>query len=89
MRQFCNRKWFVLFIWTIGGPLLFADHLVVSVLGQPHPGAAFGPPGVIGLPSSAASPQQPCDRTRRVFTETYGEISDGPAGYNYTQVRAV
>lgn len=31
--------------------------------------------------------QQPCDRTRRVFTDTYGEISDGPAGSNYTQVR--
>lgn len=31
-------------------------------------------------------PGQPCDRTRRVFTETYGEISDGPVGFNYTQV---
>lgn len=30
--------------------------------------------------------QQPCDRTRRVFTEAFGEISDGPAGSNYTQV---
>lgn len=30
--------------------------------------------------------QLPCDRTRRVFTEPQGEISDGPAGYNYTQV---
>lgn len=30
--------------------------------------------------------QIPCDRTRRVFTELQGEISDGPAGYNYTQV---
>lgn len=29
---------------------------------------------------------QPCDRTRRVFTEVSGEISDGPAGFNYTQV---
>ncbi len=31
-------------------------------------------------------PAQPCDRTRRVFTEAYGEISDGPIGSNYTQV---
>lgn len=31
-------------------------------------------------------PAQPCDRTRRVFTEAYGEISDGPNGSNYTQV---
>lgn len=31
-------------------------------------------------------PAQPCDRTRRVFTEAYGEISDGPIGFNYTQV---
>lgn len=29
---------------------------------------------------------QPCDRTRRVFTESQGEISDGPVGFNYTQV---
>lgn len=27
----------------------------------------------------------PCDRSRKVFTEPYGEISDGPSGYNYTQ----
>lgn len=30
--------------------------------------------------------QQPCDRSRRVFTEMQGEISNGPPGYNYTQV---
>lgn len=29
---------------------------------------------------------QPCDRSRRIFTEPHGEFSDGPAGYNYTQV---
>lgn len=29
--------------------------------------------------------QQSCDKTRRVFNESYGEISDGPSGYNYTQ----
>lgn len=28
----------------------------------------------------------PCDRTRRVFTDIQGEISNGPPGYNYTQV---
>ncbi|XP_030384738.1 multiple epidermal growth factor-like domains protein 8 [Scaptodrosophila lebanonensis] len=27
----------------------------------------------------------PCDRTRKVFTEPFGDISDGPIGYNYTQ----
>lgn len=27
----------------------------------------------------------PCDRSRKVFTMEYGEISDGPAGFNYTQ----
>lgn len=32
------------------------------------------------------SSQQPCDRTRRVLTDVQGEISDGPAGFNYTQV---
>ncbi|KAM7353309.1 multiple EGF like domains 8 isoform 1-T1 [Cochliomyia hominivorax] len=27
----------------------------------------------------------PCDRSRKVFTAEYGEISDGPSGLNYTQ----
>lgn len=31
---------------------------------------------------------QPCDRSRRIFTEPHGEFSDGPTGYNYTQVRS-
>lgn len=33
--------------------------------------------------------QQPCDRTRRVSRDTYGEISDGPTGSNYTQVKII
>lgn len=35
-----------------------------------------------------ASQSQPCDRTRRIFTESHGEFNDGPAGYNYTQVNS-
>lgn len=36
---------------------------------------------------NSSNPQaQPCDRTRRVFTDMSGEISNGPPGYNYTQV---
>jgi len=31
------------------------------------------------------TPSVPCDRSRKVFTEPYGEISDGPSGFNYTQ----
>lgn len=34
------------------------------------------------------SQSQPCDRTRRIFTESEGEFSDGPAGFNYTQVNS-
>lgn len=30
-------------------------------------------------------PPVPCDRSRKVFTEPFGEISDGPSGHNYTQ----
>lgn len=44
------------------------------------------------LVSAAGGPQQqqihyhaPCDRSRKVLTMEYGEISDGPAGFNYTQ----
>ncbi|EDW52069.1 GM16709 [Drosophila sechellia] len=33
----------------------------------------------------STSPSAPCDRSRKVFTEPYGEISDGPSGFNYTQ----
>lgn len=33
-----------------------------------------------------ASPKQvPCDKTRKVFTDSWGIISDGPMGSNYTQ----
>ncbi|KAH8377850.1 hypothetical protein KR093_007479 [Drosophila rubida] len=38
------------------------------------------------LPQPSQQLQQlPCDRSRKVFTDPYGEISDGPTGYNYTQ----
>lgn len=40
----------------------------------------------IASENSSNSQQQPCDRSRRVFTDMQGEISNGPAGYNYTQV---
>lgn len=40
----------------------------------------------IGNENLTNPPPQPCDRTRRVFTELQGEISNGPPGYNYTQV---
>lgn len=33
-----------------------------------------------------ASPKQvPCDKTRKVFTDSWGIISDGPVGSNYTK----
>lgn len=31
----------------------------------------------------------PCDKTRRVFTEPSGIITDGPSNSNYTQVSLV
>lgn len=36
-------------------------------------------------PSQQQQQQPPCDRSRKVLTMEYGEISDGPAGINYTQ----
>lgn len=39
----------------------------------------------VELALTKSSQHQSCDKTRRVFTEPYGEISDGPSGYNYTQ----
>ncbi|XP_058126471.1 multiple epidermal growth factor-like domains protein 8 isoform X2 [Anopheles coustani] len=35
--------------------------------------------------AKTAQPKQSCDKTRRVFTQSHGEISDGPSGSNYTQ----
>lgn len=41
---------------------------------------------VLAIASENSSSTQSCDRTRRVFTEILGEISNGPFGSNYTQV---
>ncbi|EDW76175.2 uncharacterized protein Dwil_GK15317 [Drosophila willistoni] len=35
--------------------------------------------------SSSSASAAPCDRSRKVFTDPYGEISDGPPSRNYTQ----
>lgn len=40
----------------------------------------------IASENSTTTQPQPCDRTRRVFTDVQGEISNGPFGSNYTQV---
>ncbi|XP_043275705.1 multiple epidermal growth factor-like domains protein 8 isoform X2 [Venturia canescens] len=37
------------------------------------------------LAPQANSKQVPCDKTRKIFTDSWGMISDGPMGYNYTQ----
>uniref|UniRef100_A0A182QTX8 Multiple epidermal growth factor-like domains protein 8 n=1 Tax=Anopheles farauti TaxID=69004 RepID=A0A182QTX8_9DIPT len=39
----------------------------------------------VGLTLAKTQTRQSCDKTRRIFTQSYGEISDGPAGSNYTQ----
>lgn len=41
---------------------------------------------VLSIASEQSATTQPCDRTRRVFTDIQGEISNGPFGSNYTQV---
>lgn len=44
---------------------------------------------VLALASENLGTQsQPCNRSRRVFTDMQGEIANGPPGYNYTQVRS-
>lgn len=76
MWKFRNGNVFVLFFWTIYAPLLEANFKLVFAEAVPQ------------IPPGQQQPllQQPCDRTRRVFTESHGEISDGPVGSNYTQV---
>lgn len=86
MWKFGHSNVFMLFLWTIYGPLLndyTSSSASLGVLGQQ---THFGHSGFLGQLQQQQQ-QQPCDRTRRVFTDTYGEISDGPAGSNYTQVR--
>lgn len=81
MWKFRNGSFFVLFFWTIYAPLLVANLQLVfgdQAIPQQIP--------VQQQQQPFRQQQQPCDRTRRVFTEAHGEISDGPAGSNYTQV---
>ena len=33
----------------------------------------------------AAAQSAPCDKSRKVFTESWGIVTDGPTGFNYTQ----
>lgn len=40
------------------------------------------------MPLTSQQPQ-PCDRSRKVFTSAFGEISDGPVGANYTQASTI
>ncbi|XP_058808805.1 multiple epidermal growth factor-like domains protein 8 isoform X2 [Phymastichus coffea] len=37
------------------------------------------------LAPQVSAKQIPCDKTRKIFTESWGAISDGPKGSNYTQ----
>ncbi|XP_046588912.1 multiple epidermal growth factor-like domains protein 8 isoform X1 [Neodiprion lecontei] len=39
----------------------------------------------INLAPQASKKQVPCDKTRKVFTDSWGIITDGPTGSNYTQ----
>jgi len=36
-------------------------------------------------PKQAPPKQAPCDKTRKIFTDSWGIISDGPIDSNYTQ----
>lgn len=73
--RFCDRKSYV--------PFIFIELLVLVCFVSVKPVKS-------ALTQSQQQqqqiPQQPCDKTRRIFIESYGEISDGPAGSNYTQV---
>lgn len=37
------------------------------------------------LAPQASTKQVPCDKTRKIFADSWGVISDGPTGSNYTQ----
>lgn len=51
-------------------------------------GPPFRPSTFLPLAPSPPPPAAtPCDRSRKVFTSASGEISDGPTGANYTQVK--
>lgn len=69
---FCDRKSYV--------PCIFIKLLVLVCF------LSVKPVKSALVQSQQQIPQQPCDKTRRIFLESYGEISDGPAGSNYTQV---
>lgn len=73
--QYKSEKiYYITFIFVIVGGLLIKQ---IETAGN------NGPTG-----TSSNHHLHPCDRSRRVFRDSYGEISDGPAGSNYTQVWA-
>lgn len=84
MWKFRNGSYIVLFFWTIYAPLLVAN--VRLVYGDQVTPQQIPVQQQQQQQQQFRQQQQPCDRTRRVFTDTHGEISDGPAGSNYTQV---
>lgn len=67
-------KLFVLAIAIILNALIASIHII----------SADNP--TVVLQQTQQQQQQPCDRSRRVFTDSHGEISNGPIGSNYTQV---
>lgn len=40
---------------------------------------------ILFLGNNATMQGTPCDKTRQVFNTTWGVITDGPSGSNYTQ----
>lgn len=58
-----------------------------STAGAPETGPPIRPSAFV--PTSPQPKLTACDRSRKVFTSASGEISDGPTGTNYTQVRTV
>jgi len=40
---------------------------------------------LLAADGNAASQPAPCDKSRKVFTESWGIVTDGPIGANYTQ----
>lgn len=71
---------------NVDGPLA-PDSSGLQQQQQPAGAAVAATVAAAATPATTSQQQQPCDRTRRVFTEAFGEISDGPAGSNYTQVK--
>lgn len=76
-------------IFTVLHNLLYVSSMIHPRVKKRSAGLIAGTWMCLVAAICAAVTTAPCDKSRRVFTESSGIITDGPSGSNYTQVCAI